>query len=131
MVEPNELAREAPYIRHNLDATRRAFGLDRIEEQTFAASDRLTAADIRANPLTIRNVRIWDERPLVQTFQQVQEIRPYYLFPGVDVDRYIGGRGIPAGHAVGAGNGLRTDSPPRRAAGSTNGCSTPMATESP
>ena len=88
VVEPNELAREAPYIRHNLDATRRAYGLHRIEEQTFAGSDQLTAADIRANPLTIRNVRIWDERPLVQTFQQVQEIRPYYLFPGVDVDRY-------------------------------------------
>ncbi len=88
LVEPNELAREAPYIRHNLEATRRAYGLDRIEEQTFAASDQLSAADIRANPLTIRNVRIWDERPLVQTYQQVQEIRPYYLFPGVDVDRY-------------------------------------------
>ena len=88
VVEPNELAREAPYIRHNLDATRRAYGLDRIEEQTFAGSDELTAADILANPLTIRNVRMWDERPLVQTFQQVQEIRPYYLFSGVDVDRY-------------------------------------------
>ena len=88
VVEPNELARETPYIRHNLEATRRAYGLDRIEEQTFAGSDQLTAADIQANPLTIRNIRIWDERPLMQTFQQVQEIRPYYLFPGVDVDRY-------------------------------------------
>ena len=88
VVEPNELDRETPYIRHNLEATRRAYGLDRIEEQTFAATDQLTAADIRANPLTIRNVRIWDERPLVQTYQQVQEIRPYYLFSGVDVDRY-------------------------------------------
>jgi len=88
LVEPNELAREAPYIRHNLEATRRAYGLDRIEEQTFAVEDQLTAADIQANPLTIRNVRIWDERPLVQTYQQVQEIRPYYVFPEVDVDRY-------------------------------------------
>ena len=88
VVEPSELAREAPYIRHNLEATRRAYGLDRIEEQTFAAADQLTAADILANPLTIRNVRIWDERPLVQTYQQIQEIRPYYRFPGVDVDRY-------------------------------------------
>ena len=88
VVEPSELAREAPYIRHNLEATRRAYGLDRIEEQTFASADQLSAADIVANPLTIRNVRIWDERPLVQTYQQVQEIRPYYVFPGVDVDRY-------------------------------------------
>lgn len=88
VVEPSELAREAPYIQHNIDATRRAYGLDRIEEQAFAAAQDLTRADIEANPLTIRNVRVWDERPLVQTYQQVQEIRPYYIFPGVDVDRY-------------------------------------------
>jgi uncharacterized protein len=88
VVEPSELAREAPYIRHNIDATRRAYGLDQIETQPFAVADGLTGADIDANPLTIRNVRVWDERPLVQTYQQTQEIRPYYVFPGVDVDRY-------------------------------------------
>ena len=88
VVEPSELAREAPYIQHNIQATRRAYGLDRIEEQPFEAAENLTRADIEANPLTIRNVRIWDERPLLQTYQQVQEIRPYYVFPDVDVDRY-------------------------------------------
>lgn len=88
VVEPSELELEAPYIRHNIDATRRAYGLDRIEEQPFEATENLTQADIDANPLTIRNVRIWDERPLKQTYQQVQEIRPYYVFPDVDVDRY-------------------------------------------
>jgi len=88
VVAPSELAREAPYIQHNIDATRRAYGLDRIEEQPFAADQSLTRADIEANPLTIRNIRVWDERPLAQTYQQVQEIRPYYVFPGVDVDRY-------------------------------------------
>ena len=88
VVEPSELAREAPYIQYNIQATRRAYGLDRIEEQPFEAAEDLTQADIEANPLTIRNVRIWDERPLIQTYQQVQEIRPYYVFPDVDVDRY-------------------------------------------
>ncbi|MFC1526638.1 UPF0182 family protein [Candidatus Latescibacterota bacterium] len=88
VVDPSELAREAPYIQHNIDATRRAYGLDRIEEQPFAADQNLTRADIEANPLTIRNIRVWDERPLAQTYQQVQEIRPYYVFSGVDVDRY-------------------------------------------
>ncbi len=88
VVEPSELELEAPYIRHNIDATRRAYGLDRIEEQPFEATENLSRADIEANPLTIRNVRIWDERPLIQTYQQVQEIRPYYVFPDVDVDRY-------------------------------------------
>ena len=88
VVEPSELAREAPYIQYNIQATRQAYGLDRIEEQPFEAAEDLTRADIEANPLTIRNVRIWDERPMVQTYQQIQEIRPYYVFPDVDVDRY-------------------------------------------
>ena len=88
VVDPSELEVEAPYIRHNIDATRRAYDLERIEEQPFAAGLDLTRADIEANPLTIRNIRVWDERPLIQTYQQVQEIRPYYVFPSVDVDRY-------------------------------------------
>ena len=88
VVEPNELAREAPYIEHNISATQQAYGLAQIEEKPFEASEDLSRADIEANPLTIRNVRIWDERPLKQTYQQVQEIRPYYVFPNVDVDRY-------------------------------------------
>lgn len=88
VVEPSELAREAPYIQYNIDATRRAYGLDRIEEKPFEANQDLSRADIAANPLTLRNVRIWDERPLVQTYQQIQEIRPYYVFSDVDVDRY-------------------------------------------
>ena len=89
VVQPSELARETPYIKYNIDATRRAYGLDRIEEQPFAGTENLSWKDIEANPLTIRNVRLWDERPLIQTYQQVQEIRPYYVFSGVDVDRYI------------------------------------------
>ncbi len=87
-VDPTELQREGPYIKHNIEATRKAYALDRIVEKPFEASENLTAADIAANPLTIRNIRIWDERPMVQTYQQVQEIRPYYIFPSVDVDRY-------------------------------------------
>jgi uncharacterized membrane protein (UPF0182 family) len=87
-VDPTELQRETPYIKHNIESTRRAYALDRVVEKPFAASENLTAADIEANPLTIRNVRIWDQPPMAQTFQQVQEIRPYYIFPNVDVDRY-------------------------------------------
>ena len=87
-VDPTELQRESPYIKHNINATRKAYALERVEEKPFEASENLTSADIAANPLTIRNVRIWDERPMVQTYQQVQEIRPYYIFPSVDVDRY-------------------------------------------
>ena len=88
VVQPSELARETPFLQYNIAATRHAFNLDRIVEKPFEASEDLSRTDIEANPLTIRNVPIWDERPLVQTYQQVQEIRPYYVFAGVDVDRY-------------------------------------------
>lgn len=87
-VDPTELQRETPYIKHNIESTRSAYALDRVVAKPFAASENLTAADIEANPLTIRNVRIWDQPPMAQTFQQIQEIRPYYVFPNVDVDRY-------------------------------------------
>ncbi|MBS10655.1 MAG: hypothetical protein CME19_03505 [Gemmatimonadetes bacterium] len=89
IVDPTELTRETPYIEHNINATREAYGLDRIDERPFAAEETLTRTDIEANALTIRNVRIWDERPMEQTYQQVQEIRPYYVFNDVDVDRYV------------------------------------------
>jgi uncharacterized membrane protein (UPF0182 family) len=89
IVDPTELTRETPYIENNIKATREAYGLDRIDVRPFAADEQLTRADIEANALTLRNVRIWDERPMAQTYQQLQEIRPYYVFNDVDVDRYI------------------------------------------
>jgi uncharacterized membrane protein (UPF0182 family) len=92
VVSPNEQAREAPYIEHNIAATRRAFGLDGVEERELSGDATLTAADIAANAPTLDNVRLWDHEPLLQTFGQIQEIRTYYDFVSVDNDRYrIGG----------------------------------------
>ncbi len=88
VVQPNELAREAPYIRRTIASTRQAFGLDRIATQTFDPQANLTAEKIQANDLTIRNVRLWDEQPLLATNRQLQQIRLYYRFPDADIDRY-------------------------------------------
>ncbi len=88
VVQPNELAREAPYIRRTIAMTRQAFGLDNITTQTFDPQANLTAAKIQANDLTIRNVRIWDEQPLLATNRQLQQIRLYYRFLDADIDRY-------------------------------------------
>ena len=88
-VTPNEIAKEREYILHNIAATRLAYGLDKIEEKEFPAEERLTAEDLRRNDLTIKNVRLWDEAPLLTTLAQVQEIRPYYKFVDVDNDRYV------------------------------------------
>ncbi|MEE8399358.1 MAG: UPF0182 family protein [Desulfobacterales bacterium] len=89
VVKPNELVRESPYIEHNIAYTRDAYNLNRIKEVDFEVSDQLTAEDLRQNDTTIQNIRIWDERPLLQTYRQIQSIRLYYDFHNVDVDRYV------------------------------------------
>ena len=89
MVEPNELKYESEYMVENIRATQQAYALDRIEVKPFEASSKLSISDIEDNPLTINNIRIWDDRPLLTTYGQLQEIRSYYDFYDVDIDRYI------------------------------------------
>jgi uncharacterized protein len=88
IVQPNELAREQPYLQRTIAFTRRAFGIENIETQTFNPAGKLTYADIKANELTIRNIRLWDQQPLLDTNRQLQQIRLYYRFPDADIDRY-------------------------------------------
>ncbi len=87
-VEPNELARERPYIEYNIQFTREAFALNRVEEQPFPAEEAPTPQDIAQNEVTINNIRLWDSRPLKDTYNHIQSIRLYYDFNDVDVDRY-------------------------------------------
>ena len=89
VVAPNELVKETPFIKHNIAATRQGFALDKIEEREISGDKPITSADISANNLTIKNVRLWDRKPLLSTFSQIQEIRTYYEFAEVDNDRYI------------------------------------------
>ena len=87
-VTPNELAAERPYIEHNIRMTREAYLLDRIAEKDFAAQENLNAGALEHNSLTVKNIRLWDHRPLLVTYGKLQEIRTYYKFLDVDVDRY-------------------------------------------
>ncbi len=92
-VLPNELALETPYLSNHIDYTRRAYGLDSVKTQHFAPGARISAAAIGEDPTTIRNIRLWDYRPLQKVYHQQQELRTYYTINDVDVDRYvIGGR---------------------------------------
>jgi hypothetical protein len=88
-VSPDEFNLERPYLRYNIDATRRAYSLDDIREIEFPATTDLTLEDIKRNHQTIDNIRLWDWRPLMRTYEQVQLIRTYYDFNDVDVDRYF------------------------------------------
>ncbi|MEH2332421.1 UPF0182 family protein [Nostoc sp.] len=88
IVQPNELQREQPYIQRTIALTRQAFDLEAIDSRSFNPQGTLTEADIQKNDSTIRNIRLWDERPLLETNRQLQQIRPYYQFPDADIDRY-------------------------------------------
>ncbi|MGA1863870.1 MAG: UPF0182 family protein [bacterium] len=88
LVEPSELTKETPYILNNIKYTRFGYNLDQIEEKDFQASTNLTFEDIKNNSLTIKNVKLWDKNPLRQTYKELQEMRLYYNFIGVDEDRY-------------------------------------------
>jgi hypothetical protein len=88
MVQPNELALETPYLKNNIEFTRKAYGLDAIQETSYPALSDLTSEVIARNQDTIQNIRLWDWRPLLQMYQQAQEIRLYYQFYQADVDRY-------------------------------------------
>ena len=89
VVTPDEQTREAPYLTHNIAATREAYDLDKIEERQVTGDATLAMSDIENNAETINNVRLWDHQPLLDTFGQIQEIRTYYEFASVDDDRYI------------------------------------------
>jgi uncharacterized membrane protein (UPF0182 family) len=88
VVKPNELGRETPYIEQNITWTRRAFGLDKIEQRNFEAETSVESFALQDNRETLENIRLWDWRALQDTLKQMQAIRIYYDFPDVDVDRY-------------------------------------------
>ena len=87
-VQPNELAFEGPYLQRYIDFTRKAYQLDGIQEIAYPALPDLTANVVARNEDTIQNIRLWDTRPLLQTYEQTQAIRLYYQFFDVAVDRY-------------------------------------------
>lgn len=87
-VEPAESTREAPFIERNIEATRTAMGLDDVAVRPFAYDEALSAETLVANADTIRNVRLWDPEVLQRTYQRLQEVRSFYRFTDVDVDRY-------------------------------------------
>jgi uncharacterized membrane protein (UPF0182 family) len=88
IVAPNELAKEKPYLTHNIQFTQAAYHLNDVQRQGYAAASPLNRLALQQNEPTVRNIRLWDYRPLLSTYRQLQEIRLYYQFLDVDVDRY-------------------------------------------
>jgi uncharacterized membrane protein (UPF0182 family) len=87
-VKPSELQLETPYIERNIALTRQAYNLQQIAVKAFPAEERLSFASLEANRPTVDNIRLWDVQPLMNTYAQLQEIRTYYKFLDMDIDRY-------------------------------------------
>ncbi|CAN5886921.1 UPF0182 family protein [soil metagenome] len=87
-VDPQELPREQPFIERNLELTRFGFKIDNVTFEDFPANDELSDTVIAENSTTLQSIRLWDPATLQNTYQQLQELRPYYDFRDVDVDRY-------------------------------------------
>ncbi len=88
-VEPSELAREREFLANNIQYTRQAFGLDRIESRDHPARGTIDPQTVADNQGTLHNIRLWDESPLLQSYNQVQFFRLYYDFLAVHTDRYM------------------------------------------
>ena len=92
-VQPTESVKERPYIDRNIQSTRAAYDLGDIKVNPFDYDENLQASDLEDNSETIRNVRLWDPDVLQRTYARLQEIRQFYRFNDVDIDRYtVAGR---------------------------------------
>ena len=90
-VGPNQITLERPFLTRSIAGTREAYNLDgpSVEEREFVVSTTpLTRQDLEKNAATLQDARIWDWRALEPQLQQIQGLRPYYSFAGVDIDRY-------------------------------------------
>ena len=87
VVQPNEFNKEKPYLQSSIEFTRQAYALDRAENREFKVDYNLNINDPE-HESTINNIRLWDWLPLKTTYQNLQQLRPYYVFDDVDIDRY-------------------------------------------
>ncbi len=88
-VDPNELTVEQPFIERSIKYTRIGYGLDKVKKTRFNAGNTVSAKALNRNPTIVKNIRLWDYRPIKATYRQLQEIKPYYEFRDVDIDRYM------------------------------------------
>lgn len=88
IVGPNELDKERPYLVHNIRHTQAAYRLGNIHKERYSPTGSLERQAVANNQPTITNIRLWDYRPILSTYRQLQEIRLYYRFQDVDIDRY-------------------------------------------
>lgn len=88
IVTPNEIVKEEKYLQNNIDYTRYAYNLNKVQIKEFAVKQDLTREDIEENSVTISNIPINDYRPALDIYNQIQGLKNYYQFNDIDIDRY-------------------------------------------
>lgn len=88
VVSPNELRKEASFIKNHIKMTRIAYDLNRYSIKELNIQDSLSKREITLSHPALKSVRLWDTIPLLETFNQLQSIRTYYVFNDIDIDRY-------------------------------------------
>ena len=89
-VKPSESSKEAPFIQRNIDATRAAYGLDKVTIKDYQATTTVASGQLSGDSLSVSNTRLLDPNVVSATFRQLQQIKPYYTFPdSLDMDRYV------------------------------------------
>lgn len=87
-VQPSELSQESPYIKREIEFTRRAYGISDVQVRPYGGDATITPQQVAADSATIDNLRLWDDKQIRETYQQLQSIRTYYSFHQIDLDRY-------------------------------------------
>ena len=88
-VKPNEISREQPFMQKNIDATLRAYNVHQVETREVPVGNEPGDTKVGKIGASLRNIPVWDKEILGDVFQQLQELRTYYNFSGVSVDRYV------------------------------------------
>lgn len=90
IVKPNFTRTEGESMRYNIDATMAAYGLNNIKTVDFTVNlDATQDIEQWSTQKHFENIPVWDREFLIDSYQQLQGIRPYYRFPTVDEDRYV------------------------------------------
>jgi uncharacterized protein len=103
VVKPNELAKEEPYLTREISATRAAYGITKVQVTPYSAVSTEPLATLGSQAGALPDVRQLDPGVVSAAFQQLQQVKGYYKFPGVlSVDRYsVPGSSVPQDMIVG------------------------------
>lgn len=88
-VRPNQETLESPYYQRNIDATKKAYGIDGLTKNDFQAVTNVAPGQLRSDAQTTASIRIMDPAIISPTVRQIEQYRAYYQFTNpLDVDRY-------------------------------------------